>query len=144
LQQSDFQLEKIESRDTRATNRLFNAAAGIEALQGIMQEDVGPFRTEAGLVRAIEKIDALRAQLFAGESKPREPVPFDTALVDQVDLGTMSSVARCVATAALARRESRGAHQREDYPGMDEHMRRNQVLSQAREAVQLRSVAVPA
>jgi len=38
-------------------------------------------------------------------------------------------VAQCVVRAALERKESRGAHQREDYPGLVPEWELNQVLS---------------
>jgi succinate dehydrogenase/fumarate reductase flavoprotein subunit len=40
----------------------------------------------------------------------------------------MLMVARSVAEAALLRTESRGAHQREDFPGMEDAWRLNQVI----------------
>ena len=61
--------------------------------------------------------------------KPRAGRPYDTALADWLDLRTMLRVAECVASSALTRTESRGAHQREDYPGMDEVWRRNQTIT---------------
>jgi succinate dehydrogenase / fumarate reductase flavoprotein subunit len=105
----------------------FNPAAGIEALQATMQQDVGPFRTDASLKRAIERIAALRRE--AAPAKPPAGRPFDTALLDWLDLDTMTRVGDIVARMALARTESRGAHQREDFPGMDERWQRNQVVT---------------
>jgi succinate dehydrogenase/fumarate reductase flavoprotein subunit len=106
----------------------FNPAQRIEELQALMQQDVGPFRTDAGLGRALERITALRRELV--QCKPPAGAPFDTALIDWLDLDTMTQVAECVARAARARTESRGAHQREDFPGMDAKWQRNQVLAQ--------------
>ena len=40
----------------------------------------------------------------------------------------MAQVAECVARTALTRTESRGAHQREDHPGMEAAWQLNQVI----------------
>jgi len=105
----------------------FNAAARIQALQNLMQDYVGPFRTQAGLVRALEALGAMRAELDAG--RPSAGAPFDTALADWMDLEAMSRVGQCVAQAALERTESRGAHRREDYPASSDEWRCNQALA---------------
>ncbi len=99
----------------------------VAALQTIMARDVGPFRTEAGLARARAEIAGLAAMLGAGPSGV--PGPFDSARLDWFDLRNMVLVADCVAAAALARCESRGAHQREDFPGLDENWTVNQTIS---------------
>ena len=54
---------------------------------------------------------------------------FDTVLLDWLDLRNMLLVARSVAQAALLRTESRGAHQRDDYPGLDEAWTGNQSIA---------------
>jgi succinate dehydrogenase/fumarate reductase flavoprotein subunit len=105
----------------------FNAAERIESLQAVMQQDVGPFRTEAGLKRALDQIRTLRHELV--EFRPPPGRPFDAAMLDWLDLDTLTRVGEVVAGAALARTESRGAHQREDFPAMDERWQRNQVVS---------------
>jgi succinate dehydrogenase / fumarate reductase flavoprotein subunit len=95
-----------------------NTASMIARLQAIMADDVGPFRTAAKLNRALAGIAALTGEL--GERPPRlagaaDP-GFDLQRLEWFDLRNLLIVARAVAQSALARTESRGAHQREDYP----------------------------
>jgi succinate dehydrogenase flavoprotein subunit len=106
--------------------RDLNTAAMVHALQTTMSDDVGPLRTEAGLSRALATIDELTRAL--GDRPAGDGGPFDLARLDWLDLRNMLLVARTVATAALARTESRGAHQREDCPDMLDHWRVNQVV----------------
>jgi len=120
----------------------FNPAAMLEELQGVMQDDVGPFRTQAGLERALGWLRSLRAELPA--LKPAAGKAYDTALADWLDLDTMTRVGECVAAAALARTESRGAHQREDFPSMDPQWSFNQTISLEGGALRIESSAVPA
>ena len=101
-----------------------NTAALLSELQAVMSADVGPFRTEAGLVRALACLDDLSETL--GNTPPGAPASFDPARMDWFDLRNMLLVARVVAEAALRRTESRGAHQREDHPGMLDAWRCNQ------------------
>jgi succinate dehydrogenase/fumarate reductase flavoprotein subunit len=93
-----------------------NTAAMINRLQSAMADDVGPFRTQAKLTRALATIGDLASEL--GDRPAGEARPFDMQRIDWLDLRNMLLVARIVAEAALLRTESRGAHQREDFPGM--------------------------
>jgi succinate dehydrogenase/fumarate reductase flavoprotein subunit len=94
-----------------------NPARLILALQTVMQEKVGPFRDAAGLQAALAGIAALHEEM--GARPPDAPRPFNVARLDWFDLRNMLVVAEAVAQAALARRESRGAQQREDFPATD-------------------------
>jgi succinate dehydrogenase / fumarate reductase flavoprotein subunit len=123
------------------TTRGFNPAALIEAVQSTMQDDVGPFRTESSLRRALDTLGALRKELPG--LKPAAGTAFDGALVDWYDLATMTRVGNCVASAALARNESRGAHQREDFPGLDAQWGVNQIIALAGDTLHLERQAVP-
>ena len=103
-----------------------NSAEMILSLQDTMADDVGAFRTGAKLERAIVRLDRLARDL--GERPFGDRAPFDMQRIDWLDLRNMVLVARTVARAALRRVESRGAHQREDFPGLLPHWRVNQVV----------------
>ncbi len=103
-----------------------NSAAMLQELQATMADDVGPLRTKAKLERALARIDALDTMLgdcpFGGHRT------FDLSRLEWFDLRNMLLVARTVAQSALARPESRGAHQREDFPGMLPSWQANQIV----------------
>ena len=108
--------------------RDLNTPAMIARLQAMMADDVGPFRTAAKLNRALAGIAALAEEL--GERPPHPAGAGDGGIdlqrLEWFDLRNMLLVARTVAQSALARTESRGAHQREDYPQMLPSWRRHQ------------------
>jgi succinate dehydrogenase / fumarate reductase, flavoprotein subunit len=103
-----------------------NTAAMVQSLQNIMADDVGPFRTGEKLGRALSSIAELTSLL--GEHPYGDGGAFDSRLLDWFDLRNMLLVARTVAEAALARTESRGAQQREDFPGLLPEWDVNQVV----------------
>ena len=86
-----------------------------EALFDCMWEDVGILRTAAGLERALVTLDALEARLartgVAGDDRA-----FNLSWHDWLNLKNLIAVSRVIATSALAREDSRGAHFREDHP----------------------------
>jgi len=86
-------------------------------LQELMQDLVGIVRTEHEMARAVEGIGGLRQRAGrVGVYGNREYNPgWHTAL----DLPNLLTVSEAVTLAALERKESRGAHFREDYPAKD-------------------------
>jgi succinate dehydrogenase / fumarate reductase flavoprotein subunit len=124
--------------DGSGAGRDLNTASMIARLQAIMADDVGPFRTAAKLNRALAGIAALADEL--GERPPRlagAKDAFDLQRLEWFDLRNMLIVARAVAQSALARTESRGAHQREDYPKLLPAWRCHQRVRLAGGALQL-------
>src|SRR5712671_522591 len=103
-----------------------NSAEMLQRLQATMSDDVGPLRTEAKLQRALGTIGELTTMLgtrpFGGAGS------FDMQRLDWFDLRNMLTVARAVTEAAVLRTESRGAHQREDFPAMLPQWRVNQTI----------------
>jgi succinate dehydrogenase flavoprotein subunit len=118
--------------------RDLNTAAMILDLQSTMADDVGPFRTAAKLTRALKAIRDMTAAL--GVRPPGNGTAFDLTRLEWFDLRSMLTVAQTVAAAALARTESRGAHQREDSPGMLPDWRVNQVARLGTSGITLTSV----
>ncbi|MEY4643522.1 MAG: hypothetical protein RLZZ596_353 [Pseudomonadota bacterium] len=86
-----------------------------EALFDCMWQDVGILRDAAGLQRALNTLDELDAQLSrTGVSD--DDRAFNLSWHDWLNLRNLISVSRVIATSALAREDSRGAHYREDHP----------------------------
>lgn len=104
-----------------------NTAEMVQTLQAIMQDDVGALRTDAGLTRALEKIDGMTAEI--GDRPQGSGKSFDMRRVDWFDLRNMLMVAKSVAEAAIARTETRGAQHREDYPKTSPDWALNQFIT---------------
>ena len=109
-----------------------NATKEIAALQAVMSTHVGPLRTRAGLEKALEHITAL-APSCTELGAPQAGL--DAEWIDRHDLRNMRLVAECVTRAALAREESRGAHQREDFGETRDAWRRRQTIRLAGEGL---------
>jgi succinate dehydrogenase / fumarate reductase flavoprotein subunit len=118
-----------------------NTAAMIQRLQATMADNVGPFRTRTKLERALLTIEGMTRAL--GERPMGDNKAFDLRRLEWFDLRNMLLVARTVTMSALARNESRGAHQREDFPGMLPQWRASQVARLKSNGVALTPVRPP-
>jgi succinate dehydrogenase / fumarate reductase flavoprotein subunit len=112
-----------------------NPAAVVAELKALMADMVGPFRTEQKLRSALEAIERLKGEI--GEIPFSSAAAFDPVLADWLDLRNMLLVAQSVTVPALARTESRGAHQREDHPGLDDAWCVNQLVTLSRGSIEL-------
>ena len=121
--------------------RDINTAEMVQSLQATMQDDVGPLRDAKKLTRALAHMDALSEAL--GDVPPGGADAFDMRRIDWLDLRNMLLVAHTVAQAALARTESRGAQQREDYPQTSPEWAVNQVASLRDGRLAVTRAAVP-
>ncbi|MFI6344499.1 succinate dehydrogenase flavoprotein subunit [Streptomyces sp. NPDC050560] len=88
-------------------------------LQECLDANVMVFRTEATIKTAVEKIAELRVR-YRGVSVQDKGRRFNTDLLEAVELGNLLDLAEVMAQSALARRESRGGHYREDFPNRDD------------------------
>ncbi|MBV1935407.1 MULTISPECIES: succinate dehydrogenase flavoprotein subunit [Streptomyces] len=88
-------------------------------LQETMDANVMVFRTEQTIKTAVEKIAELRER-YRNVSVQDKGKRFNTDLLEAVELGNLLDLAEVMAVSALARKESRGGHYREDYPNRDD------------------------
>jgi len=88
-------------------------------MQQVMTDKVGIFRSGADLEEAVHRLQALlvRSRDIGLRTRADGPNP---ELVTAYRTQKMLKVALCIATGALARTESRGAHFREDHPRRDD------------------------
>ncbi|HET7729202.1 MAG TPA: FAD-binding protein [Usitatibacter sp.] len=110
----------LERAEARARHPLGRKAGDLEeireALYGVMWDDVGILRDAQGLARAASALEGLDAQLRA-TGIPAGDLRYNLTWHDWLNLESLVTVSRAICAAAEARRESRGAHFREDFPG---------------------------
>ena len=84
----------------------------------MMQDLVGIVRTEEELLKAIEELKKLQQR--AGKVKVIGNREYNSGWHTALDLQNLMTVSEAIAMSAIERKESRGAHFREDYPAKDE------------------------
>jgi succinate dehydrogenase / fumarate reductase flavoprotein subunit len=90
-----------------------------DEMKHIMNEKVWIFRRGDQLESALKEIQALKER-FKHIKVQDKGGPFNTGLVDALQLDFMLELAEVTIVSALARTESRGAHSRIDYPKRDD------------------------
>ena len=89
------------------------------AMQKVMDEKVGVFRTTSNLKAALAEIRSIRER-FGSVSIDRSDERFNFALIRTLELDNMLDLAEAIIMGALNREESRGAHWRLDFPNRDD------------------------
>jgi len=114
-------IEKFMDQETAKISTLLKRERGEnpyelkKEMQQIMMDKVGIFRNETDLVQAVEELKVLhqRSKNVALRNKISSSNP---ELVEAIRVPKMIKLAQCVAYGAMLRKESRGAHAREDFP----------------------------
>lgn len=88
-------------------------------MREVMMEKVGIYRRGGEIDEAVKKIKELR-HLYREVSVEDKSKTFNTNLFDILELGNLLDLAYITAASALNRKETRGAHAREDYPERDD------------------------
>ncbi|GAB6073694.1 FAD-dependent oxidoreductase [Nautilia lithotrophica] len=127
-------LDNIEFREANAkeAENMLNEVKGLlnsngnekvaqirSELQETMSTKVGVFREEATMLEAKEKLKELRKR-YKNIKLDDKGKLYNTDLQEAIELGHMLDYALFIVEGAINRKESRGAHYREDYPKRDD------------------------
>ncbi len=114
-----------EQADTRMIAGMMDGSSKItvpnirQMLGNLMSEKVGVYRNGNDLQEAVDKLAELK-ELFSTVRIGDKTKAFNTELMAALELRNMLDLAEVVAVGALERKESRGAHTREDHPERDD------------------------
>jgi fumarate reductase flavoprotein subunit len=105
---------------------LFRRTEGTESISGLrremnnaMEAGAGIYRNEDSLQACTSSMHEIRERYMKVTLTDKSNV-FNTDLIEALELGSMIDVASAMACSALQRRESRGSHQRLDFPDRDD------------------------
>ncbi len=105
--------------DLRNTNGKENMVDIAAEMKSVMADHVGVFRVEEGMQEAVDKMAEIKGR-FKDIKVDDKGLKYNMNLIEAWELSNLIDVAHVTAVSALARKESRGAHSRDDYPDRDD------------------------
>jgi fumarate reductase flavoprotein subunit len=120
LAQANDERRRLEEQYLRKTGGSERIATIREEMQATMEEGAGIYRNGEALEKSADTIrelqDRFRNVLIEDDSRT-----FNTELTSALELAYMLDVAASIVQCGLKRTESRGAHQRTDFPSRDDN-----------------------
>ena len=119
IAQADDERRRLESDFLNKTGGKERIATIRTEMQASMEKSAGIYRDEALLSEGANKLRELQER-YSDINLDDRSRTFNTELESALELGFMLDVAESMVQCALHRTESRGAHQRMDYPARDD------------------------
>ena len=122
---NELNMEKVKSEENRIYVEAFKERGNETVpllrreLNETMHEKVGIFRNEKDLLDALKVVKSLQER-FKNVYVEDRIMNYNTNLFTYLELDNLLEVAEVVILGAIARKESRGAHYRTDYPKRDD------------------------
>ncbi|EMQ98735.1 L-aspartate oxidase [Paeniglutamicibacter gangotriensis] len=133
---------RAEIDDLLAANGQENVRELQRAIRNMMTDHAGVVRDEEGLQAGLAKLDDIEGRMEHVGIHP--DIAGFQDLAHAFDLLGSALAARATLEAALERRETRGCHNRSDYPAMDDSLRVNLVWSPSEGVVREAIPQIPA
>lgn len=117
VEKAQFWKEKFASMRKKTSG--VKVVAVRDEMAQIMWDNVGIFRKEEEMAQALETINRLLdtyKDCYIGDASQ----VYNMAFVNYVEVGNLLKLAKAVVMGAIARKESRGSHARDDYPQRDD------------------------
>ena len=117
--------DRPEEKTIARIDRLKKMGSGEKAgvlrieMQNVMMEHCSVFRQEEGISKVLSVIKSLKDR-YEGVAIDNRECRFNTDLLEALELESLLGLADVILASAIARKESRGAHFREDYPIRDD------------------------
>jgi fumarate reductase flavoprotein subunit len=119
LAQAKDEKGRIERQFLRKDGGRERLASLREEMQKTMEQSAGIYRTGDTLAGAVRTLRGLQERFLDVRIEDRS-LTFNTELLGALELSFMLDVAETIVNSALRREESRGAHQRSDFPSRDD------------------------
>ncbi len=118
--------KQVVDEESRIVRQFLTKSDGTErvselrhAMRDALEQGAGIYRSESGLRETCDRLRDVRRR-FANLQLDDRSLTFNTELTAALELDFMLDVAEAIVYSALHRRESRGSHQRTDFPGRND------------------------
>ncbi len=117
--ESDFEraMSRLDALESSSSGESVPALR--KELQNCMQNNFGVFRTEEYMSKGVQQLADLRERIAKAHLEDKSSA-FNTARLEALELGNLLEIAEATAIAAMERKESRGAHARDDFQERDD------------------------